>query len=160
MEKKAEIQQFWWGQCREGGKICRFEGKDKWPASQFGEQRMLLPFLWAEVGTVNLPAEETALGSTWAQPDAIQASAWFELFIGPPIFCFLPTPFSFPSAYHGFLKITRLGETLSLSFEFMLFISICKRKSMLKWTICFLWFLESLLSVQCNNVTDRGRTCW
>lgn len=41
------------------------------------------------------------------------------------------------------------------------FISMSKRKSMLKLGSRFLQFLESLCSVQCNNlVFDRGRTCW
>lgn len=100
-------------------------GKDKWPASQFREQRMLLLFLQAEIGAVNLLAEETTLGSSWVQPNAIQANAWLELFLDHLYFCFLPTPFSFPSTYHCFLKIIWVGETLLVSFELMPFSTVC-----------------------------------
>lgn len=63
LEKKPEIKQSF------GGVSVVREAKSadlrvRRPAPQFGEQRMLLPFLWAEIGTVNLFAEETALGST------------------------------------------------------------------------------------------------
>lgn len=63
LEKKPEIKQSF------GGVSVVRETKSadlrvRRPASQFGEQRMLLPFLRAEIATVNLFAEETALGST------------------------------------------------------------------------------------------------
>lgn len=101
-------------------------GKGKWPAPQFIEQRMLLLFLWAKIGAVNLFAEETTLESSWVQTNAIEANAWLELFLDHLyFFSFLPAPFSFPFIYHGFLKIVWVGETILLSFEFMLFITVC-----------------------------------
>lgn len=96
-------------------------GEDKLPASQFREQRMLLLFPQAEIGAVNL-FEETTPGSSWVQPNAVQANVWLELFLDHLYFCFLPIPFSFPSTYHGFLKMIWVGETLLLSFDLCLLV--------------------------------------
>lgn len=96
-------------------------GKDKLPTSQFREQRMLLLFLWAEVGAFYLFAFYlSTLGSTWLQPNAIQANAWLKLFLDHLYFCFLLTA----STYHGFLKIIWVVETLLLGSEFMPFSTV------------------------------------
>lgn len=98
------------------------------------EQRVWLLCFWAEIGAVRLwwwfccmkvAAEATTLGSSWVQPNAIYANAWLELFLDHLYFCFLPTPFGFPSACHGFLNMVWVGETLLLSFEFMPFGTTC-----------------------------------